>query len=176
MKKLNIGCGRDIKKGYVNLDVTKIEGVDIVHNLNKFPYPFKDNTFGEIYASHVIEHIEDFKKIMNELHRILRTGGKLIVRVPHFSCSAAFYPHHKIFFKHNSFANICRGWQWQNIEYKQIFSKFQNLRIKFYKGWHLENYPMEFFVNFSEFTMRFYEDTFLRSLFPAFEIYIELIK
>ncbi len=32
MKKLNLGCGKDIRKGYINLDLKKLPGVDIVHN------------------------------------------------------------------------------------------------------------------------------------------------
>lgn len=47
-KKLNLGCGKDIKKEYVNLDIRKFPGVDIIHDLNKFPYPFKDDSFDEI--------------------------------------------------------------------------------------------------------------------------------
>jgi len=48
--KLNIGCGKDLKEGYVNLDVVNYGGNQI-HDLNKFPYPFEENTFDEIYAS-----------------------------------------------------------------------------------------------------------------------------
>ena len=47
--KLNIGCGKKILNGYINLDVVKLPGVDIVHDLNKYPWPFKDNYFDEIY-------------------------------------------------------------------------------------------------------------------------------
>jgi len=44
-KKLHLGCGKIIKEGYVNLDIQKLPGVDVIHDLNKFPYPFKDNSF-----------------------------------------------------------------------------------------------------------------------------------
>jgi len=30
MKKLNLGCGNDIRQGYINLDVAKLDGVDVV--------------------------------------------------------------------------------------------------------------------------------------------------
>ena len=43
INKLNFGCGPEIMKGYVNMDILKLSGVDVVHNFNKFPYPFKDN-------------------------------------------------------------------------------------------------------------------------------------
>ena len=31
MKKLNLGAGTDIRKGYVNLDIVKLKGIDVVH-------------------------------------------------------------------------------------------------------------------------------------------------
>jgi predicted SAM-dependent methyltransferase len=59
MTKLNFGCGEEIMEGFVNMDILKLEGVDVAHDFNKFPYPFKDNEFDEIYTSHVLEHLED---------------------------------------------------------------------------------------------------------------------
>ncbi|HPC10341.1 MAG TPA: class I SAM-dependent methyltransferase, partial [archaeon] len=65
--KLNIGCGKKILKGYINLDVVKLPGVDIVHDLNKYPWPFKDNYFDEIYADNVLEHLDDIIKPIEEI-------------------------------------------------------------------------------------------------------------
>ena len=59
MKKLNLGCGQNILKDYVNLDAMKLDGVDVIHDLEKFPWPFKDNTFDEVYTSHTLEHLTD---------------------------------------------------------------------------------------------------------------------
>ena len=58
MKKLNLGSGEDIKKDYVNLDAVKLKGVDIVYNLNKYPWPLKDNEFDFIYCNNVLEHLD----------------------------------------------------------------------------------------------------------------------
>lgn len=84
--KLNVGCGKDIKKGWVNLDFIRAKGVDKTHDLNKFPYPFDDDSFDEIYASHIIEHVEDPEKFMQELWRIGKINGKIKIITPHFSC------------------------------------------------------------------------------------------
>ncbi|MFA5723355.1 MAG: methyltransferase domain-containing protein [Candidatus Pacearchaeota archaeon] len=104
MKKLNLGCGKDIKEGYVNLDSVKLNGVDVVFDINKPRLPFKNNTFDEIYCSHVLEHVIDLPKTMNELKRICKTNGKIIIRVPHFSCGVSYRdPTHRRLFSYFTF-------------------------------------------------------------------------
>jgi len=85
MKKLNVACGRDIKEGYINLDFVDALGVDIVHNLEKFPYPFKENTFDFIYAQQIIEHLNDPEGFIRELWRISKPGAKIFIGTVHFS-------------------------------------------------------------------------------------------
>lgn len=96
-KKLNLGCGQFPKEGYVNLDIDKNSLADIICDLNKFPYPLKDNSFELIVADHVLEHLNYTFKVMQELSCILTTNGKLIIRVPHFSRGFT-HPDHKIGF------------------------------------------------------------------------------
>lgn len=104
MKKLNLGCGPDIKAGFVNHDGLGLPGVDVVHDLNQFPYPFVDNEFDEIYASHVLEHVDDLVRVMGELRRILKPDGRLVVRVPHFSCGVSYRdPTHRRLFSYHTF-------------------------------------------------------------------------
>ena len=104
MKKLNFGCGLDIKEGYVNMDILKIKGVNVVHDFNKFPYPFKDNEFDEVLTSHVLEHLDDLVKVMAELKRICKPNAKIFIRVPHFSCGVSYRdPTHKRLFSYFTF-------------------------------------------------------------------------
>lgn len=44
--------------------------------------PFKDESFDFILCNHVLEHIPDDKKAMQELYRILRPGGTAILQIP----------------------------------------------------------------------------------------------
>jgi SAM-dependent methyltransferase len=83
--KLNLGCGMFKKKGFVNVDFVSACKPDVLHNLNKIPYPFEDNSFSYIEANHLLEHLSSPMEVMQELRRILKPNGKLIIRVPHFS-------------------------------------------------------------------------------------------
>ena len=44
--------------------------------------PFEDNSFDVIFCNHVLEHIPDDKKAMQELFRVLKKGGFGIFQVP----------------------------------------------------------------------------------------------
>ena len=85
IRKLNLGCGEFKKEGFINVDCRDVLNPDVLHNLNEIPYPFPDNQFTLIEADHVLEHLENPFGVMTELHRILADGGKLVIRVPHFS-------------------------------------------------------------------------------------------
>ena len=83
--KLNLGAGEYVREGYVNVDWQAGEGVDVVHDLNSFPYPFETGSVEEVSAYHVLEHLDRPFFVMRELHRILRPGGVAHIKVPHFS-------------------------------------------------------------------------------------------
>ena len=92
--KLNLGSGQYKKKGFINLDFVGDTNPDVVWDLDKFPYPFPDSKFEIVTAYHLIEHVKDPFKTMVEIHRIMKDGGKLIIRTPHFSRGFT-HPDHK---------------------------------------------------------------------------------
>ena len=85
-KKLNFGSGKKKMKGYVNAD---IHGADVNFDFNKFPYPFKDDTFDYIYACHTIEHLENLFRVFEELHRICKDGATIEIISPFWLHPAA---------------------------------------------------------------------------------------
>jgi len=108
IKKLNIGCGKDIRRDdkdkWINLDSVKLPGVNVVHNLDKFPWPFKDGEFELINCSHVLEHLNEIIKPMEEIWRITKNKAKTIIEVPIFpSVGAAADPTHKSFYTYQTF-------------------------------------------------------------------------
>ncbi len=82
---LDVGCGRKKIPGATGVDRHPLEGVDVVHNLEQFPYPFADESFDIIHAHHVIEHLRDPGAFMAELFRIAAAGCSLHLSTPHYS-------------------------------------------------------------------------------------------
>lgn len=126
MKKLNLGCGKDYKEGYINLDISKKVKADVYHDLSKFPYPFQDNTFIEILSLGTLELINaDFIEIMEELYRITKPLGIIKIRSPAFPnmCSAQD-PLTKKFMTWNTFEYFNDYWHYSKARFKTIKRKY----------------------------------------------------
>lgn len=101
--KLNLGCGLDLKDGYVNVDFREIPGTTRV-DLSKMPWPWKDNDVDEILMLDFLEHFPYRKtsSILEEAWRVLKPGMPLIVQVPSFEeCATA------MLYDHGMFCNAC---------------------------------------------------------------------
>lgn len=104
---LNLGCGfnKIEERFWINVDAFDNCQPDVVHDLNKFPYPWGDNSVDRIFISHVLEHLDDWWGAFKEMARILKLGGELEIRVPDESSRTAWgYRDHKhVFTKHSFF-------------------------------------------------------------------------
>ncbi len=134
MKKkiLNIGCGKTKIPGSIGVDSVMVDGyVDIKHDLNIIPYPFEDNYADEIHIYHVLEHLSEPIKKLEELHRILKPGGVIYIRVPHFSSMGAFTDlTHKRPFGYLSF-NCFEETDYHHY-YTKVCYKIQKQEIKYF--------------------------------------------
>ena len=85
--KLNLGAGRNRLPGYVTVDKAAACEPDQVADLEQLPWCWQDGSVAEIRLTHALEHLgektEVFLGIMKELHRVLRPGGEVHIRVPH---------------------------------------------------------------------------------------------
>jgi SAM-dependent methyltransferase len=91
MKTLDLGCGPHSKKeGSIGLDVRPAPHVDVVHDLNRYPYPFPDSEFDWIEMSHIIEHVERPLHLMGEVHRIAKDGATVRIVTPHYSSQLSY--------------------------------------------------------------------------------------
>jgi SAM-dependent methyltransferase len=102
--RLNLGCGRKYQPEALNLDFNRETQPDVVHDLNQIPWPLPDNHFGEVLAYDVIEHLDQFIPVMEEIHRVCRDGAVVRITVPHFSSPEAYTdPTHRRYFGYLSF-------------------------------------------------------------------------
>lgn len=91
---LDIGCGQSPYKFLLDAGKTKYFGIDIV-DADSFGYnnpditsfdgkniPFKDEMFDAIICTEVLEHVEDFQYLINEMYRTATKGARAIVTIP----------------------------------------------------------------------------------------------
>src|SRR5690606_27634730 len=91
-KLLDFGCGSKPYQAlfsvseYVGTDI-EVSGHDHRHEAIDVYYdgrtlPFTDESFDSIFSSEVFEHVFNLSQILDELHRVLRPGGHMLLTVP----------------------------------------------------------------------------------------------
>ena len=83
---LNIGCGRDVREGWVNADLHPVDGRVMRVDADSPCWPWMDETFALIEARDLIEHLARPVQFLGECWRVLKPGGQLRIRGPHYTC------------------------------------------------------------------------------------------
>jgi predicted SAM-dependent methyltransferase len=124
-KILDLGCGKKKRPGTIGVDYSDRHDADVIHDLNVFPYPFESDSIDKVYLDNVLEHLDEPMRVMNEVHRITKTGGEVKVIVPYFRSVWAFIdPTHKTFYTVDSFAYydpdhiICQRYDYVDTRFK----------------------------------------------------------
>lgn len=85
--RINVGCGHELLAGFVNVDVRRVPGVAMLGDVLRLP--LADASVDEARAGSLLEHFDDPCDVLDELHRVLRPEGRLVVRVPALGTNAA---------------------------------------------------------------------------------------
>lgn len=165
-KNLDIGCGSAKKDGFIGMDIMPFPCVDIVHNLDTAPWPIQDNSIDLVVSSHVIEHVDSVITFMSEIYRVLKKGGRVVIRYPHYSHRNTFRdPTHKRYLTLESLDYFTEGTglcgMYTDFAFKQIS---KTISINNEIGYILGK------MNINAFEIRWCK------LFPAFQVDVELIK
>ena len=97
--KLNLGCGKDHKEGWVNVDKYDFTGSDVTGllgivlcDLGKDVWPWDDDSCEEAFCSHMIGHLTASERIhfINELHRVLQKDRGCQIIAPHWASCRAY--------------------------------------------------------------------------------------
>jgi len=169
-KILDVGCGCNKTPNAIGIDrrisdrAPLEKQCDIEHDLGSYPWPIEDNAFDLIICQHVIEHLPDTIKTMEEFNRILRPGGKVFLETPHYSWFEAYrhYEHyHK--FSAQSFDYFLKG----NLFYKTDFMYAD-------RGIFFDDFTNVLGIGFlANKCIRFYEKR-LAFIFPATSFFVTL--
>ncbi len=167
--KLNLGSGDRPLAGHLNVDLNlSAPGVDLVVDLNHYPWPFESQSIDGVVMHHCLEHLDDRNRAMREIHRVLRGGAAALISVPHFTWQLAYAdPTHRHFFAYPTFFYYAgRGgyfdFRFRSCEVRLVFGK----RLSFW------NHCIEPLANWLP---TVYEQSPLR-VFPAVELRARLVK
>ncbi len=163
---LHIGSGSKVLKGATTIDALNLPGVDTVHDLNVFPWPYAESSFDIIYAQNVFEHLDDIVPVMNEVWRLLKPKGRIIISVPYFRCVDAFAdPTHKHFFTSRTM-NFCID-KGNGVAHYQYTTKLFSV-VGFWYGWpHASKNPLKRFLKYILQANRSVYDSHLSLIAPS---------
>ena len=160
---LDFGCKQDKVEGTLGVDIDPSVGPDLVCDLDRPPYPFKESSVDVVIGKQIMEHLGDLRKIFREIYRVMKHEGEVLVEVPHFSNFVSYAePEHRHAFSYFLFDEIVKLFPCRVVKREITFHKF----------WRLWGIP--FLANrFPETYERFW--TFL---FPAENLFfhIEVLK
>lgn len=122
--RLNLGCSDLLLPHFTNVDI--VPPADVICDLASFPWPWEDSSVSHIRAHDIIEHIGStwhvnpksgaFQfvngkiSLMNEIHRVLKPGGTIEIKVPTTDGPGAWQdPQHVSFWNRNSFFYYTKG-------------------------------------------------------------------
>ncbi|MBP62405.1 MAG: SAM-dependent methyltransferase [Planctomycetaceae bacterium] len=135
MLKLDLGCGGSCREGYTGVDCLQLDGVSVVHDLNRFPYPFDEGSVDDIWLDQVIEHLSSPLRVAEELFRMCKDRATVRIGVPYFrSRYMAIDPTHVTAFSVDSFSYfdpdspLCQRYQYTD-------ARFRIEKIEFDREW-----------------------------------------
>lgn len=130
-KKLSLG-GQDAQWNgkLVTVDINPLCKPDVLHDMGKRPYPFKDAEFDEIHAYDCLEHWGvqgDWRAWFDEMaeyHRMLKPGGQFAAIVPQGDDRFAD-PGHTRFINLNHFLFLSQHWYQEQVAMKTSASDYR---------------------------------------------------
>lgn len=160
-RRANLGSGKDIRPGYVNVDDKALRGVDVLADLARFPWPFRDNAFHEIIAVHVLEHLPNTIRVMEEIHRITAPGATVTIEVPHYKHSNAYKdPTHVRFFTEESFDYFGKD---ERSYYTT--ARFRVAKVEKFYDYHIDRYVRRLFPRLLPYVEKYFDHTVERLVF-----------
>lgn len=138
IKKLQIGCGKNILEGWLNTDLIE---TDIIMYLDAgISFPIENGTFDFIYSEHLFEHLKVEQQInmLNEGYRILKKGGIMRIAMPNLEFLYNIYsnpntPVHQDYVNHYVSSHSCLRTVFELVDSKEEYYIY--VINNFFKAW-----------------------------------------
>ena len=184
MRILDVGCGGNKLSGSVGVDRLEMNGVDVVHDLDRFPWPFEDDCFDVVIFKHSIAHLEDIVRVMEEVNRIAKPGGSVEIITPHFSCDNYFTdPTHKHPMGYRSMNYVCDNivnWKYKysdvSFDLVESYISFGEYGVYFNEYESKRRFNIHYFLGIEYVVNKFKRiyEKFFCFMVPASTIYFKL--
>jgi predicted SAM-dependent methyltransferase len=154
---LDVGCGLSKFPGSIGIDANPQTSADVICDLDRGHLPFRENSFDEVRAVHLIEHVEDVITTMEEFHRVARPGGTIFLVTPHYTDISSYTdPTHRRHLSTESFHYFYPGGKHGSESwYTQKRLKELEVHVKLLRAWRLTG--LELLVNHAKWFRRFWD-------------------
>lgn len=115
---IHLCCGPKKKEGWINVDREDF-GQEIVADINKKWTFAKPGSVDHILIEDGLEHLDSVEDFLENAERVLKKGGTLEIKVPHFKNPSAYRVTHKHYFSYSLFHT-----------FPELHDKIKNLRMK----------------------------------------------
>lgn len=163
--KLDLGCGKNKKEGFLGIDCRKFPGVDGICDLFVAPWEFDvdfldkhfpvdgdstdyklpDSCVTEVHCSHFLEHLTGLQRVqfLNELHRVLIPGGKALIITPHWASNRAYgdFTHQWPPVSEMFYYYLSKQWRKDNAPHNDIEWNPQGYKCDFAATWGYSVHP-----------------------------------
>lgn len=172
---IELGCGESKQAGRIGIDRLNLPGVDIVADINQGLPFLPDDSVDEIHSKSFLEHVDDLQKVVGEIARVLKPGGRNFLFVPHFS-----NPYYYSDYTHTRFMGLYTFYYFVDPRFqlrRKVPAFYSDVRIRVlsqklifrssFRPLHYLKKIFELLVNLSSRTQEFYEEN-LCYLIPCY--------
>jgi ubiquinone/menaquinone biosynthesis C-methylase UbiE len=173
MTVIELGCGLRKAEGAIGLDINPRSDADVLCDLESGNLPLRDSSVDKVLACDVLEHVDNFVAVVEEIWRILKPGGILEVSAPFMSSVNYFSdPTHRRAFTSMSFDYFISGTNASRYRYSDV--EFELLSVEYDKyEYDSRSFLNRMILKWANANKQRYESRYA-FLFPVYQIYFEL--
>jgi len=122
MLKLNLGCGKNIRPDYDNIDISSTDSRVIKMNILNLAR-YDDESVDEIYLSQVIEHLnnKELRPALKEWNRVLKSNGKIIITTPNVIGTIKAYLENRL--NTSGFPRHYKNWSPEEVVFQMVYGR-----------------------------------------------------